>query len=133
MGTGPILVADDEGTTGMTPEETFALFYSEYARHEARKDGLKAWLKLNPDEDLFAVILKDVLLRKRTIWLGKESQYIPLPASYIRGERWTDEINYEQFTESKSDAIARQNREAGEAVRESFRGTVGGGLGYDSE
>ncbi len=110
----------------------FALAYSEYPRHVARKAAEKVWNRLEIDEDAFTLILKAILIQKRTIWLGKELQYVPHFATWLNGERWTDEIEYEQ-PESKSDAIARQNRETAEAVRQSFRGATGDGFGYDSE
>ncbi len=94
----------------MSTAESFLIFWSEYPRHEARKDGLKAWLKLNPSPDLFGRIIGDLVLRKQSVWFGKEKCYIPLPGSYLRGERWEDEID-EIGPESISDRIARENRE----------------------
>ena len=112
----------------MSGPEMFAVAYSEYPKHVARKAAEKAWSKLQVDEETFAVILKAILIQKRTIWLGKELQYVPHFATWLNGERWTDEVDYEQF-ESKSDAIARTNHENAEAVRQSFRGAVGDDAG----
>ena len=94
----------------MTTAESFALLYSDYPRHEARKDGEKAWLKLNPSPELFATIMEHIKLRKQTVWFGKEVRFIPLIATFLRGERWNDEID-EIGPESISDRIARENRE----------------------
>jgi hypothetical protein len=70
----------------------FALFYSEYPRHEARKVAHRAWCKIDPDAGQFAAIMDALALQKRVKWRGKESQYIPHPATWLNQERWTDEI-----------------------------------------
>ncbi len=95
----------------MTPSEMFALAYSEYPRHVARKAAEKAWDKLEINEDSFAAILKAILMQKRTIWLGKDLQYVPHFSTWLNGERWEDEIEHEQSTESANERIARENRE----------------------
>jgi hypothetical protein len=76
----------------MTSAEMFAVWYSEYPRHEARKDALKAWTQINPDEELFGELLAAVKTQKKTLWLDRQRQFIPLPATWLRGERWTDEV-----------------------------------------
>lgn len=73
---------------------SFNLFYKGYPRHEGKEAGLKAWKKLNPSEALIKILLAAVEKGKKTIWLNKENQYIPLPASWLNGKRWEDDINY---------------------------------------
>lgn len=70
----------------------FERFYAEYPRHEARKKALEAWNRLEPDPETQTQILADVKHRAQTVWLGKDRQFIPLPASYLNGRRWEDEI-----------------------------------------
>lgn len=94
----------------MTPSEMFALAYSEYPRHVARKAAEKAWSKIEPNEEMFAELLKAILIQKRTIWLGKDLQYVPHFATWLNGERWLDEVDYVE-PESKNERIARENRE----------------------
>jgi hypothetical protein len=65
----------------------FEAFWHLYPRHQARKDALKAWAQLRPDDDLVDQILTN--LRVRT-WPDQQ-RFIPLPASYLRGYRWTDD------------------------------------------
>lgn len=76
----------------MSNQEMFAVFYSEYPRKLAKLDAQKAWGKLNLTEERFERIMLTLRLQKSTIWRGKEKQFIPYPATWIRGERWEDEI-----------------------------------------
>lgn len=95
-------------------DATFNRFWSAFPRHEAKKDALKAWMKLNPSPELEAQILAALEWQTLTEqWTKDDGQYIPLPASYLRGERWTDErrqtdrrqsaqgLSYECFHEPK--------------------------------
>ncbi len=109
----------------MTIDEMFALWYSEYPRHEARKDGLKAWRKLQPSDALFSEIMAAVALFKTTKWLDKDVQYIPLPATFIRGERWTDEVIYVREVETREERIARKNRETAKLFNRGAFDTTG--------
>jgi len=75
------------------PEQTFVSAWTIYPRKEARKDGMKAWCDLNPDEALVQEILTAINWQAH-LWVvveGRDRRYIPLFASYIRAERWTDE------------------------------------------
>lgn len=70
----------------------FADFWAAFPRHEAKKDAQKAWTKLNPSPALEAQILQALdWQRLQPSWLKDDGQYVPLPASWIRGERWEDE------------------------------------------
>ena len=65
-------------------------FWILYPRHVAKKDALKAWLKIDPGSH--AEILTS-LVAWRGVWLARgEPQYIPYPASWLNGERWEDEL-----------------------------------------
>jgi biotin operon repressor len=67
-------------------DSDFEGFYAIYPRREAKADARRAWRKLNPDSELQHRITAD-LPRFRE----KERQFVPLPATYLRGRRWEDE------------------------------------------
>lgn len=70
----------------------FAAFYAAYPRKEARKDAEKAFASLDPDDDLLSTMLAAVEAKKQSVeWRKEGGKFIPLPASWIRAERWTDE------------------------------------------
>lgn len=64
----------------------FVEWYTEYRRKDARKDAVKAWLALAPDADLQERMLAAL---RRWPW-REDNSFNPLPASWLRGERWTD-------------------------------------------
>jgi hypothetical protein len=69
-------------------------FWKAYPRKQARKDALKAWQRIDPDE--YPKILRAIAQARRSDqWLKDNGQYVPMPATYLRGERWTDEMEIE--------------------------------------
>lgn len=75
----------------------FDEFYSEYPKKRGKKDALKAFLKLRPDDELHLTIIQNVKAWKQTEdWQKDKGQFIPLPATFIRGERWKDELPKEK-------------------------------------
>ena len=69
-------------------EDGFDTFWQTYPRRQARKDALKAWRQLRPSAEVQQAIL-DALQWQVPAW--PDLAYAPLPATYLRGERWTDE------------------------------------------
>lgn len=68
----------------------FLGFYNRYPRREARKDAEKAWgqMRITPEtEDAIHAALDWQI----PLYEQREKHFIPLPATYLRGERWTDE------------------------------------------
>ena len=53
---------------------------------------MMAWLKLDPSAELAETIISHVERRNETEWRGKDKQYIPLPATFLNQQRWTDEL-----------------------------------------
>lgn len=67
----------------------FDQFYSRYPRREARKDAEKAWRQGKCDDHLDVILA--ALDWQVPFLLQRDRQYRPLPASWLRGERWMDE------------------------------------------
>ena len=67
-------------------------FWAKYPKRQARQDAWKAWQQLDPDADLIEEILTALEWQVEQVdWIKDDGQYCPLPATYLRGERWTDE------------------------------------------
>jgi len=66
----------------------FAEFWATYPRKDARKDALKAYRALKPTPDLRAVML--AAIARHRVSRQWQDGFIPLAATWIRGERWTD-------------------------------------------
>ena len=73
-------------------EGRFDNFWREYPRKEAKQEARKAFFSLSPDEVTFARMLEAVKRQKASDqW--RDKQYIPHPATWIRGKRWEDEAS----------------------------------------
>ncbi len=74
------------------PEQvTFEDFWASYPRRQKRKDAEAAWKRIDPRKR--SAILKGVEAWKRSEqWNRDGGQYIPLPTSFLNGERWEDEV-----------------------------------------
>ena len=104
--------------------EQFEEFYEAYPRRQAKEDAEAAWRKLNPNEQLFSRILADIRSRFRAIDLN----FVPLPAKYLNGARWNDEIIANQSRgETSTDISKRLIREAKEEDDAKNRGPQSGG------
>lgn len=66
----------------------FSAFWDRYPRREAKKDASKAWQQLPPETE---PLIHAALDWQLPLWEDREKKFIPLPATYLRGERWTDE------------------------------------------
>jgi|GEM_PF-1232070 hypothetical protein len=66
-------------------------FWNAYPRKQAKQAAIKSWIK-NKLDNIADLIIGDVIKRKANDAQWKVKTYIPLPASYLNGERWQDEI-----------------------------------------
>ena len=65
-------------------------FWTRYPNRVAKKDARKAWLQLNPTQELVDRIMA-ALEWQIAEWAKKEWYTPPYPASWLRAERWEDE------------------------------------------
>ena len=70
----------------------FAQFWAVYPRKVAKPDARKKFDRLNPDDNLLAVMIRAVERQKQSEqWTKDGGQYIPHPATWIHQRRWEDE------------------------------------------
>lgn len=79
------MFASQDGRSG------FDLFWDSYPRRQAKKDARKAWEQVDGDRHLAEILSALGWQSKQDQWLKNGGQFVPLPATYLRGERWTDE------------------------------------------
>lgn len=93
----------------------FNTFWICYARHEAKKDARKAWDQIHPA--LYPEIIV-AALKWRVAWagLGRDTEKIPLPATWLRGERWEDELPRE-YRNLRAPSSANANAASSPFVR----------------
>ena len=78
------------------PDEKFDRWYAEYPKKQAKGDARKAWEQtaaIRPDLESMLTTLRQQV--RSSDWMRDGGQYIPLPASYLRAERWDDVIAVE--------------------------------------
>jgi hypothetical protein len=90
----------DETPQKMTPE--FSSFWDLYPRRVARKDAELAWSKLTPEQKFAATESLPLHVRYWQI-AGTQKEYLPYPATWLRAERWTDELEMPQTRRSTDD------------------------------
>lgn len=74
-----------------TVKITFADFWTAYPRKQAKVDAEKAWRQIGGDQFPYMI---EAIQRSRLTddWRRNNGQFIPLPASYLRGKRFDDEL-----------------------------------------
>ena len=77
---------------------TFDDWYKSYPKKIARADAEKAWRKMSEAEQKSAI---ESLPAHVQYWnaCGTERQYMPHPATWLRGKRWEDEIEMPDIPE----------------------------------
>lgn len=86
-------ISKDKRDTPPTPSNgNFELFWSAYPKKYAKKDALKAWKDINPNLALTNKMIQAINVQALTDdWIRDKGRFIPLPATWIRGERWIDQ------------------------------------------
>lgn len=78
------------------PDPGFDIFFQAYPKHEAKKKALDAWKKIKPTDGLLDTILKAIENQKtHKAALKAQGEFCPawpLPATWLNGRRWEDEI-----------------------------------------
>lgn len=69
----------------------FPAFWDLYPRKVAKKDAERAWQAMTPDQRFAALESLPVHVRYWSA-AGTSKEYLPYPATWIRGERWEDEL-----------------------------------------
>ena len=74
----------------------FANFWNAYPRKQKRIDAQKAWVQMAKERPSTAEIVHAVNCQKKsTEWKKDKGQYIPHPATWLRGGCWDDALSYE--------------------------------------
>lgn len=82
-------------------EDKFEMFWNEYPRHDNKQKTIKWFEKNNPSNELLEIMLEKIKLLKQTNqW--KNKQYIPMPTTWLNGNRWEDEVIIEEPPKPKS-------------------------------
>jgi hypothetical protein len=105
----------------------FDEFWILYPRKVAKADARKAWNKLNEEQQLLAA--KEII-NHCNYWKIKETEidFIPYPASWIRAERFEDEL----IIKPKKEKIDKKWMFSNEGIEAKAKELGVLGTGYDS-
>jgi len=104
--------------------DLFAKFYKLYPNKKGKANAQKAWKKINPDPELFNLILSGLAKYCASPdWTKDGGQFIPHPATWLNGKRWEDEVspasNVHQFPQkSRHTGFEERDYTAGLIERE---------------
>ncbi|MEI2676500.1 MAG: hypothetical protein V9G29_00745 [Burkholderiaceae bacterium] len=85
--------AKRSGSVGTATPPGFEEFWNAYPKRKARADAIKAFAKLRPDAELLQTMLAAIEAQASTEgWRKDGGTYIPLPATWLNGQRWLDEV-----------------------------------------
>ena len=73
-------------------EMWFESFWEIYPKHQDKKKAKQKFLKACTNEKEYKAIM-DGLRNVLPIWAKKDTKYIPMPTTWLNGERWNDEVN----------------------------------------
>lgn len=88
----------------------FEEWWNVYPRRQKRMDAENAWRDLNPDQELQSQMRSCIpaQIKGNEWWKDDKKQFIPLPASWIRAKRWTDQFQQVRNDSSMDSDLARQ-------------------------
>ena len=69
----------------------FAAWYAAYPRKRAPGDAWKAWQAIRARPALPDLLAALEWQRKSADWLRDRGQFVPYPATYLRGRQWEDD------------------------------------------
>lgn len=85
----------------------FDAFYAAYPRHTGKAAALRAWNKLEPDQELQQQMLEALKKQKRLPqWADDNGRFIPHPATWLNGHRWEDETEVKQIEDKPAGQYA---------------------------
>ena len=73
-------------------EMWFENFWEIYPKHQDKKKAKQKFLKLCKDEKKYQEIMQG-LRNVLPVWAKKDTKYIPMPTTWLNGERWNDEVD----------------------------------------
>lgn len=80
----------------------FEEFWKAYPRKEKKKEAMAAWKKGKCGNGIFETVMGKLEQFKATDqWSRDGGRFIPLPSSWINGERWNDEVQGQRTTGEK--------------------------------
>ena len=99
----------------------FDEFWKAYPKKKDKAKARKAYAKLKPDTALHKKILTAIEKQKQSEqWQKDGGQFIPLPTTWINGERWEDEETVDVWVEPHSQPLSQDEQEKRRRERQDY-------------
>lgn len=74
--------------------QMFEAFWKSYPKKAAKKDALKAFIRIKDLESEFPAIMAGLEKSKSSdSWIKEGGKFVPYPSTWLNGERWNDEAD----------------------------------------
>lgn len=85
--------------------EGFAEFWEAYPKKMAKGDAIKAWGQMEAGQHLAKILETVKASAKLEAWTKDDGRFIPFPATWLRAQRWEDELSI--FVETKAQLMEK--------------------------
>ena len=90
----------------------FETFWKAYPKKKSKGRAKKAFFKINPDEQLLAIMVANIEQAKKSKeWLKDEGQFIPYPEKWLNAQGWEDEFTPAKGLRLEDRLFAQAKRE----------------------
>lgn len=90
-------------------EKRFTQFWKEYPKKVGKGAARKSFERIKPSEQLIERMLSTIGQQKKTEqWQNESGKYIPHPATWLNGERWTDEVEHKETIVEKAERMRKE-------------------------
>lgn len=98
----------------MRQENLFDQFWEIYPKKRSKGRAERAWVKINPSDDLFSEIMTSLQQAKLCPeWKKEGGQYIPYPASWLNSKGWEDEYTNHEVRDGGASRNQNQRNDIG--------------------
>jgi hypothetical protein len=114
----PILIPSYAPLGAHVVKNQFDRFWKAYPKKKSKGRAERAFLKINPDEQLLATMIATIEQAKTSEeWIKQGGQFIPYPASWLNARGWEDEETEKNPLAGQVSETTRRNM----AVMEEWR------------
>lgn len=126
--TKPVPAAKLSLSEALAQVPEFAEFWTAYPKRQGGVDAFKAWQQTASSRPPLSSLLSALRRQVAGLWAGSEARFVPLAGTWLRGERWNDEVGGGAVVPMPAAARASPGVDL-PALKRAVQAEVGGALG----
>lgn len=126
--TKPVPAAKLSLSEALAQVPEFAEFWTAYPKRQGGVDAFKAWQQTASSRPPLPSLLSALRRQVAGLWAGSEARFVPLAGTWLRGERWNDEVGGGAVVPMPAAARASPGVDL-PALKRAVQAEVGGALG----